>query len=308
MMEMDMENVNHQFLLSMLVIALGYVMKTFDIIKEQDGEGLARIIFNITLPALIITTFSTITIDFSLILITLISVLYGTGMALLGLFVFKKEVRSTRGMLSMMLPGFNIGLFAYPLVEAIWGQEGLKYFGMFDVGNSLVLFILCYLIASHFSSENAALDVKSAFGKLAKSIPLLAYVTTFLFAVSGLRFPQIVLDITPVLAKANMPLSLLLLGINLNFSFTLSYWKNIGRVLAFRYVIGLMAGGAFFFFMPFETLLKYTLLIGLILPIGMAVIPYSVEFNYDQRFVGTLTNITIFISFSLIWLIVGISP
>ena len=40
----------------------------------------------------------------------------------------------------MIVPGFNIGLFAYPLVEGIWGQEGIKYFGMFDMGNAFIVF------------------------------------------------------------------------------------------------------------------------------------------------------------------------
>jgi len=119
---------------------VGYIFKKCGLIKEQDGECLARVVFNITIPALIIVTFNIIYIDFSLVMLTIISIIYGMFMALVSLWMFKKEVRTTRGMLSMVLPGFNLGLFAYPLVKVIWGQEGIKYFGMFDVGNSLIIF------------------------------------------------------------------------------------------------------------------------------------------------------------------------
>ncbi|MGI6561721.1 MAG: hypothetical protein ACOX3Q_04040 [Clostridia bacterium] len=81
-------------------------------------------------------------------------------------------------MLIYLLPGFNIGLFAYPLVEAIWGQEGLKHFGMFDMGNAIVLFGLCYILAGHFSSEEEKADFKSIAKKLIKSVPLVSYVLT----------------------------------------------------------------------------------------------------------------------------------
>ncbi|AIF49677.1 AEC family transporter [Pelosinus sp. UFO1] len=300
-----MNNGNDQFLLSMVIIILGYLLRKINLIKEQDGETLSRIIFNISLPALIITTFNTITIDFSLILITIIGIVYGIFMALLGVIVFKNEDRATRGMLSMLVPSFNIGLFAYPIVEAIWGQEGIKYFGMFDVGNSLVIFGVSYIIAGYFSSDSSDLNFTSVFSKLLKSVPLLSYTIAFGLAALGVHFPRIVVDCTQVLARANMPLSLLLLGVYLNFSIESKYLKNMAKVLALRYLVGLTVGTIFFSLMPFDRMFKYTMLIGFLLPMPTAVIQYAIEFDYDQKFVGTVTNITILLSFFLIWIIIS---
>lgn len=303
-----MNNANEQFLLSMLIIMAGYFLRRTNLLKEQDGECLSRIIFNISLPALIINTFNTITIDFSLILITIIGIVYGAFMALLGVAIFKNEDTKTKGMLSMLIPAFNIGLFAYPLVEALWGQEGIKYFGMFDVGNSLVTFGIIYLMAGYFSSDDLELNVSSAFKKLVRSVPLLSYLIAFSFAVLGIHFPKIVLDVTQILGRANMPLSLLLLGAYLNFSLESSYLKNMAKVLALRYLVGLGVGIAFFFIMPFDRMFKYTMLIGLLLPMPTVVIQYAIEFDYDQKFVGTLANITILLSFFLIWIIMSGIP
>jgi len=300
-----MNNGNDQFLLSMVIIILGYLLRKINLIKEQDGESLSRLIFNITLPALIINTFNTITIDFSLILITIIGIVYGVFMALLGVVIFKNEDRNTRGMLSMLVPAFNIGLFAYPIVEAIWGQEGIKYFGMFDVGNSLVIFGVSYIIAGYFSSDSSDLSFTSVFSKLLKSVPLLSYIIAFCLAALGVHFPGIVVDCTQILGRANMPLSLLLLGIYLKFSLESNYLKNMAKVLALRYLVGLAVGTTFFFLMPFDRMFKYTMLIGLLLPMPTAVIQYAIEFDYDQKFVGTVTNITILLSFFLIWIIIS---
>ena len=85
-----------------------------------------------------------------------------------------------------------------------------------------------------------------------------------------------------------------------------SYWKDIGKVLATRYITGAIIGGILYFILPFEPLFRTTLLIGMILPIGMAVIPYSIQFDYDRRFVGTTTNLTVIISFGLMWLIMSL--
>jgi predicted permease len=62
-----MGNINWQFLLSMLIIALGYVTKRIGLVTEKDGEGIAKVIFNFSLPALVINTFSTMKVETSLI-------------------------------------------------------------------------------------------------------------------------------------------------------------------------------------------------------------------------------------------------
>lgn len=298
-----MNSVNSQFLLSLLIIALGYFCKRLNIIKESDGEGISRIIFNLTLPSLVITTFSTITIDTSLFLLPLLNILYCIFATIVALYIFRKEARKNIGMLTMTSAGFNIGLFAYPLVESLWGAEGLKYFGMFDMGNATIVFGTCFIIASYYSSEDAVVSFKDIFKKMSASIPFVAYILTLIINVSGLHFPKVIIDITKILSRANMPLSLLLLGIYLSFSFERSYWRSMLKVLALRYGIGLIVGLILYYILPFDNLFRYTALIGLILPISMSVIPYSVQFDYDQKFVGTLTNFTIIISFLLVWII-----
>lgn len=302
-----MENVNSQFILSLSIIALGYLSKRFNIIEEKDGEGMARIVFNITLPSLIINTFNSMKLDFSLIFLTLGSFIFGILMSLIGVFVFKKETRTIRGTLAMLTPGFNIGLFAYPLVEAIWGTNGLKYFGMFDMGNALIMFGACYIIANYFSPNEKDINFKIIAKKLFTSIPLMAYIITLIINLCGLHYPSAMIDISKIISKANAPLSLLLLGIYLNFSFDKSYWKNIMKVLSLRYTIGLAIGATLFLLLPFDSLFRYTLLIGFILPIGSAVIPYAIQFNYDEKLVGTLCNITIIVSFIMIWTIISFS-
>ncbi|KZL91356.1 AEC family transporter [Clostridium magnum] len=301
-----MENVNTQFILSLSIIALGYIVKKLNIIHEKDGEGMARVIFNITLPSLIINTFNSIILDLSLIFLTIGGFLFGLLMSLIGIYVFKKEAKTIRGTLAMLTPGFNIGLFAYPLVESIWGANGVKYFGMFDMGNALIVFGACYIIASYFAPDQEHINFKIIIRKLLTSIPLMTYIVTLTLNLFGFHYPSAIIDITKIISKANAPLSLLLLGIYLNFSFDKSYWKNIFKILSLRYIIGLAIGTVLFVLLPFDSLFRYTLLIGLILPIGSAVIPYAIQFNYDEKLVGTLCNITIIVSFIMIWAIISL--
>lgn len=296
-----MSSFNEQFLLAVLIITIGYILKKFNIITEQDGESLSRIIFNITLPALIIVSFTDITIEPSLFLLVVFGFVYGLMMAFLGIYLFRKSDKSTRGMQTMLISGFNIGLFAYPLVGGIWGKQGIQYFGMFDVGNAVVIFGVVYLIGSYYSTEDTELNIGVILKKLSRSIPLMTYMIVCTLAIVGFNIPTLIIEVSEVISVANMPLSFLLLGIYLSFSLDKEYVKQIAKVLSLRYIIGLVIGIVLFFILPLNEMFKYTILLGLILPVPLSALPYAVEFDYDRKFVGTVSNLTILISFVLLW-------
>src|SRR5690606_39111555 len=129
-----MSSFHLQFLLSITIILLGYILKRTKIVKETDGEAIARIVFNVTLASVIIVTFSSVEIDVHLLWLVIIGFVFGLLNWFVAFMVLRQTSPRTKGTLMMMVPGLNIGLFAYPLVEGIWGFEGLKYFGMLDVG------------------------------------------------------------------------------------------------------------------------------------------------------------------------------
>ena len=301
-----MNTINSQFAISLSIILLGYFLKKVSILKESDGEVISRLIFNITLPSIVINVFSTMDIDKSLLLIPIICFVFGLIMTGVALIVFKGQSGRERGMLMMLVPSFNIGLFAYPLVESLWGKSGLKYFGMFDMGNSFITFGVCYIIASIYSSSEGEVCYKNILSKVLHSIPFLSYIITLTLNLLGFSFPKPITEITGIISKANMPLALLLLGIYLSFSFKKEYLKNMAKIIALRYIIGLGVGILFYTFVPLDPMFKKTMLIGFILPISLSVIPYSVEFGYDSRFVATVNNLTIVISFALMWGIIAL--
>jgi len=304
-----MTNVNYIFLLSLTIIAIGYVLKKLNIISEENGKTVAKVVFNVTLPALILNVIISIDITPSLGLITLISIIYCIPILLLAFILFKNYPREIKGLIFMAIIGFNVGHFAYPLIEGIWNEEGLKYIAMFDIGNALVIFVICYILGLIYSPKNDFQDkkelVKTILLKLLKSAPLMSYFIALILNFLNIQFPLFVSDLLDILSRANMALTLLLLGIFLNFKFEKTQWKNIIKVLVIRYSFGLVIGLILFFTLPFDQLYRGILAIALILPIGLAIIPFTVEFEYsEQKFAGTVANLTIVISFILVWLMI----
>ncbi|WP_121613020.1 AEC family transporter [Mesobacillus foraminis] len=294
---------NQEFLYIIILIGIGYLFKRFDILKERDGEVISRVIFNITLPALIIVSLNSVQIEPSLFLLPAIVMVFGFVSITLAFFVFRKEEKDIRGTLMMLATGYNVGLFAYPLVEAIWGSKGLLYFGMFDIGNSFLVFGLSYLVGSYYSEEGLALKPIGILKKFGRSIPFMTYIVMSLLNILNIHLPAGVIDVTSILSKANMPLSLILLGLYLSFSFDKNSIRPINKYLLFRYGFGLLFGLALFFILPYDEMFRFTILIGFLLPIGLSVIPYSYEFNFKTTsLIGTISNLCIMISMLILYL------
>ena len=303
-----MTDVNYIFLLSLTIIVIGYILKKLNIISEENGKTIAKVVFNVTLPALILNVIISIEITPSLGLITLISILYCIPILVLAFTLFRNYPKEIKGLIFMAVIGFNVGHFAYPLIEGIWNEEGLKYIAMFDIGNAMVIFVICYILGLIYSPNNEFQDkkelAKNILFKLLKSAPLMSYIIAIILNFLNMGFPIFVLDLLDVLSRANMALTLLLLGIFLNFKYEKSQWKNAFIVLIIRYSFGLVIGLMLFFLLPFDQLYRGILAIALILPIGLAVIPFTVEFGYNERFAGMVANLTIIISFVLLWVVI----
>ncbi|WP_066250228.1 AEC family transporter [Neobacillus drentensis] len=295
---------NQEFLYIIIIIALGYLLKRLNILKEKDGEVISKIIFKISLPALVLVTFDSVKIETSLILLPVIVLIYGLITACLGLLVFKNEERELKGSF-LMLSGFNVGLFAFPLVFAIWGMEGLTYFSMFDVGTSFVVFGIAYILGSYFSAEGLKLKPIEILKKLGKSIPLMTYLIASILNFSHIQLPDTIINVASTISKANMPLSLLLLGLYLNFKLDKQFIKPMLKFLTFRYGLGLLFGFGLYLFLPYNQMYRFTVLIGLLLPVAASALTFAVEFKYSTsstRLIATISNITILISIAILYI------
>jgi predicted permease len=306
-----MADANIVFLLSITIISIGYLIKRLKIIEEKDGNIIAKIIFNITLPAVILKITSTLNFQLSLILLPVINISFGILMAIIGLILFRNQPKNIKGLMIMTVIGFNVAHFSFPLIEGIWGEQGLQIIALIDAGNAFTIFVLCYIVSSIFSPKNQEegkkVNLKYVLKRLVKSAPLMSYFIALTINFSGITLPSFIMDLLDIIARANTALSLLLLGIFLNFKFERTEWISIIKVLIIRYVFGLGVGLSLFFFLPpthFDHLFRIIVTISLILPIGLAVIPFSVEFEYNQRLVTILVNLTIIISFALMWILI----
>jgi hypothetical protein len=297
-----MGQVNLAFITTLAFIFIGFLLKTGGIIKEQEGKILSRLLMHTTFPALMIVSTIHIDLNLWLFLIPIFAIGISAIMLTIAFFLFKKEKNAIRGVLTMGSGGWNVGLFGFPLIESIWGAKALLFAIMYDIGNTFLAFGVLYTIGSHFS-EVPSRGKLNMLKKVLLLPPVLGMIMGLSLNVSNIPLPNILEDVLTTLAKANKPLVLLLLGIYLSFNLDKNQFNGILKVLFVRYGIGLLTILAIYFLLP-KSLMSSVLIALVILPVGMSVLLFSDELGFDAKIAGTLANISLLLSFGLLWLVI----
>lgn len=296
---------NTVFIITLFLIFIGYLIKKLNIISETEGKVVSKLLMHTTFPALVFLSMSRIKLEAGLFIIPFISLALGCLMILVAWFVFSGLPNNLRGVLVMSAGGYNSGLFGFPLVEGIWGRTGLVYAIMFDMGVTVTVFCIVYSIGSYFAQKGKGqVRFQTILKKIIRLPPLQAAVLGLSVNALNVQIPLIITDALDILAKANKPLVLLLMGIYLNFSFDKTQISAIGKSLLIRYAFGLTASALFYFLVPVPSLYRNIMMVCVVLPVGLTLIPFSDEFNFDTRTAGALVNLSLFISFILIWILV----
>jgi predicted permease len=302
-----MNTTNLVFGSALIIIGIGYLLKSLKFIEPQDAKSISKFLMHTTFPALVFTTMLKVKLSAALGWLPLIAMLFGFLSSYIGFLFFKKEAPSHRGILTMGSAGWNLGLFAYPLIEGIWGWEGLTYAIMFDLGNSVINFMVNYGMGTYLAGNHGTKNpYKHVLKKIFTLPPFQAMLIGLAFNIFKIPVLPLASDIIDTIAKGNKPMVLLLMGIYFSVRLPKTAYTKVFQVLGLRYVLGLSIGLLLYYTVPFEFQYRNMLLICLILPAGMTLITYSDELNFDTGIAAAIVNFSMLISFVIMWTLVGI--
>ncbi len=301
-----MNATNAVFAVTFATIAFGFFLKKFNFITELEGKTLSKFVMHTTFPALLLISMARVKLETSLSLIPMLSFTLSGVMLLTAWFWFRKYPNPLRGLLTMGSGGFNSGMFGFPIIESLFGRDNLVFAIMFDIGNTFIVFGCVYTLGNYFSeNKKIAAGFKPILKKIFTLPAVIAMVVGMSINIFSIHLPTICFDVIENIAKANKPIVLLLMGIYLSFDLDKPLLKAISKVLAIRYSWGLLTVAALYYFLAPYPMMRNVLMLNAILPIGMTILPFSDEFHFDSRVAGTLLNLTLLISFVLMWGIVS---
>ena len=119
-----------------VIIILGHVIKRLGWMGNEDFPKLSRIMLTITLPAALMTSFDSFSLDFILLYIALIGFVFNMLNSIVGRWLRRKESTEEQVYGILHSGSYNIGAFAMPYLSAFLGGTSLIYSSLFDIGNA----------------------------------------------------------------------------------------------------------------------------------------------------------------------------
>lgn len=290
------------------IIALGYFLKKMNFLSEKEGATLSHLIIYVTLPVVIINAVTSVKLQLSLLFLTLFGMIASFVILMGGWLIFTRTnaPKETKGSLILTLCGLNLAIFAYPFAQLMWSNVGLTYMAMFDTGNALVIYTLGYSIALRYSSEG--FNLKTVVKKLITFPPLIAFTIALILNFSNTGLPKFLLQLFDTVGGANVFLSMLTIGVYLNFKRITREFKYITIGLTLKYAVGFAVGFALYILSrtiaPNNSIASSVILVSSVMPTPLLSLIYSVERKLDPEIAGGMITATVLIS-SLILFIIG---
>ncbi len=296
-----MESLAYKILPVIFIFLLGYILKLFGVLKVDHGDVFMKVVFYLSLPALVILSLTRVelvgefawlpVISFSVIMIQF-GISYFTGR-------FMKLDRKTHGVLLAGTMIMNIG-FALPFIIAAYGDEGLALLSMFDVSNAILAFTLVYFIAAKYGEDGTS--SKGMIKKFLFNPPIWALATGIILNLTNTEVPPMPAHLLQILGDLTIPLIMIALGIFFNLKLI-----KPGPVFAGLFIrigIGFLIGWIFCLALGLEGLIKTIVLIGSSAPVGFNSIIFASMEKLDKEYAASMVSFGILVGLVVIPLII----
>lgn len=219
-----------------VIIILGHVIKRLGWMGKEDFPKLSRIMLTITLPAALMTSFDSFSLDFILLYIALIGFVFNMLNSIVGRWLRRKESTEEQVYGILHSGSYNIGAFAMPYLSAFLGGTSLIYSSLFDIGNAFSSAGVNYSWALS-KAKNRAFSVRAFVAQMFRSPVFVTYLFLLLLQILGWRLPAPVIEFTSIVGSANTFIAMLMLGIGLELRLHSTKIGRALRLLTQRYVM-----------------------------------------------------------------------
>ena len=210
---MQTEIILNQILILGVLVLVGVAGSIFKVISSEGKDFLAKVIFNITLPLMLLTNFSRMDItprllvnSFSMVGLTFAVMMFMLLIGWLGTVLLQLNNREAAVFKTHSVFGNTIYL-GYPVVYALFGEEGLLYASMLQ----LVSTILMWTLGVVMLSAGNGIPIRKSMLKVF-NINTYAIVAGLVMFLAGMKLPEFLMNSLGGLGSTNTYLSMIYIG------------------------------------------------------------------------------------------------
>ena len=200
-----------------LAMLIGFVCVKTGYITEEQKNGLSRIIVRVTLPILVIMSLTSIEFDreklVNSIHVLLISILVVAMLYVIGAGISKagRLDCAKANMYRCMMCFGNVVFMAFPLIQALYGAEGLLYAAIYELANDMFLWTVGVYTLGKSHDDGKKISIKDRLKKLLNP-GTIAFTAAFIMMALGFKFTGIAADVLNGIGGTTTYLSMLFIG------------------------------------------------------------------------------------------------
>lgn len=197
-----------------LMIVVGILLKRFGVLVDKDGNTLAKIVLNISLPSLIFTSIAHSTISGEIAYMPIIA-LGLSGICMVIAYIYSKlrsydKVKTWT--LIILLSLINTGFMGYPIVMGVFGNNGFLYAVFYDFSTSILMVIFGTVLSTLFGGNK-----KEVIKRALTFVPLWAVVFGVIFNMFHITLSFVIDNSLNYFGASTIPLIMLSVGLKINF-------------------------------------------------------------------------------------------
>lgn len=229
-----------------LVMLVGIYGSKRKIITDEINAGLSEILVRICLPLLILSSFL-VSYDEQVKINVYKSFLYSSSIFLLAIILSHIFVLPVKGEKKEILHFANIftntGFMGIPLLQMIYGTEGVIYGASYNVIFNLLLWTYGLSIFKGSDKQKQESVLKKVISSLMNS-SILALSIGLIILTFSLKVPEVIASTTKLVGGVTGPLSMLIVGVyvsKINFREYLKDWTVLYGILTKLIIIPVVA-------------------------------------------------------------------
>lgn len=295
--------VGQQVLIIFILIAVGFICGKTKLIKGEGAACLTNIVLYAVTPCLMIEAFQR-DFDASMLTNLLITAAAAVGVHLLSILIaalcIHDKDKSRQTVLRFSVVFSNCGFMCLPLEQALLGDDGVFYGGVFVAVFNIVLWSYGLVM---MSGDKKQLSIK----RLVLNPGIMGVLIGLVFFVFSIRLPEIVMSPISFLADLNTPLPMLVIGYYLYKSNLIDAVKDVKSyiAIALRLIVIPILSLAILYLCGMRGTLLLSTVIAASAPVAASTTMFATKFNKDVAASVNLVSLSTIFSILTMSLIVG---